>query len=287
MEMNGGWIIDLDIRKYFDSIKWTYLCDILKQRVRDGVLIRLLGKWMNAGIMEDGEIEFLGQGVPQGAVISPLLSNIFLHEVLDKWLQEIAFPRLQGKAFEVRFADDALLCFENKADALRLMKVLPKRLEKFGLELHPEKTKLVNFTRPQGKDREYKRGTRPDTFSFLGFTHFWKKSRNGRPVIGRKTKQTRMSTALQVMNNWCRENRHMKLKDQHEALCRKVSGHYAYFGITGNYVSIKNYVCQVERIWRKWLGRRSWRDGFNWERMKNRVLNNYPLPKPRIVVTWA
>ncbi len=167
------------------------------------------------------------------------------------------------------------------------MEVLPKRLAKFGLELHPEKTKLVNFTRPQGNDRDYKRGTRPDTFTFLGFTHFWKKSRNGRPVISRKTKQTRISISLQVMNNWCRENRHMKLKDQHEALCRKVSGHYAYFGITGNYVSIKTYVYQVERIWRKWLGRRSWRDGFNWERMKNRVLNNYPLPKPRIVVTWA
>ena len=287
MDMNGGWIIDLDIRKYFDSIKWTYLCDILKQRVRDGVLIRLIGKWMNAGIMENGGLEFPDKGVPQGAVISPLLSNIFLHEVMDKWFHEVVLPRLQGKAFEVRFADDVMLCFENKADALRVMEVLPKRLAKYGLELHPEKTKLVNFTRPQGNGRDYKRGTRPDTFTFLSFTHFWKRSRKGNPVIARKTNHARMCLALKVMNRWCRENRHMKLSDQHAALCRKLAGHYAYYGITGNYVSINNYLYHVERIWRKWLGRRSWRDKLNWERMRDRVLSNYPLPKPRIVVTWA
>lgn len=127
MDMKGGWIIDLDIRKYFDSIKWKCLCDIVKQRMRDGVLIRVIGKWMNAGIMEDGEIEFHDKGVPQGAVISPILSNIFLHEVMDKWFHEDVLPRLHGKAFEVRFADDVMLCFENKADALRVMEVLPKR----------------------------------------------------------------------------------------------------------------------------------------------------------------
>jgi len=287
MEMNGGWIIDLDIRKYFDSINWTYLCDILKQRVRDGVLIRLIGKWMNAGVMEDGELEVHDSGVPQGAVISPLLSNIFLHEVMDKWFHEVVLPRLHGKAFEVRFADDVMLCFESKADALRVMEVLPKRLAKFGLELHPEKTKLIDFNSHRGNGRDYKRGTRPDTFMFLSFTHFWKRSRKGNPVIARKTDHARLCRALKVMNSWCRENRHMKLSDQHAALCRKVSGHYAYYGIIGNYVSIKNYLCQVERIWRKWLGRRSWRDKLNWERMRAKVLNNYPLPKPRIVVPWA
>ena len=124
MGMNGGWIIHLDIRKYFDNISWKYLCDILKQRVRDGVLIRLIGKWMNAGVMEDGEMEFPDRGVPQGAVISPLLSNIFLHEVMDKWFHEVVLPRLHGKAFEVRFADDILLCFQSKEDALRVMGVL-------------------------------------------------------------------------------------------------------------------------------------------------------------------
>ena len=287
MDTNGGWIIDLDIRKYFDSIKWTYLCDILKLRVRDGVLIRLIGKWMNAGIMEDGELAFHDRGVPQGAVISPILSNIFLHEVMDKWFHEAVLPRLGGKAFEVRFADDVLLCFEDKADALRVMDVLPKRLAKYGLELHPEKTKLVNFIKPRDNDRGYKRGTRPDTFTFLSFAHFWKRSRKDNPVIARKTNHARMCLALQVMNKWCRKNRHMKLSEQHAALCRKVAGHYAYYGITGNYVSIKRYHYHVERIWRKWLGRRSWRDKLNWERMRDRVLRNYPLPRPRIVVTWA
>jgi len=287
MGMNGGWIIHLDIRKYFDNISWRYLCDILKQRVRDGVLIRLIGKWMNAGVMEDGEMEFPDRGVPQGAVISPLLSNIYLHEVVDKWFHEVLLPRLHGKAFEVRFADDVLLCFESKADALRVMRVLSRRLARYGLELHPEKTKLVDFTRPRGNGHEYKRGTRRDTFTFLSFTHFWKRSRKGNPVIARKTNHARMSLALRVMNTWCRKNRHIKLFEQHAALCLKVSGHYAYYGIRGNYVSINNYRYHVERIWRKWLGRRSWRDNFNWERMCERVLCNYPLPKPRIVVTWA
>ena len=287
MGMNGGWIIDVDIRKYFDSIKWSYLSDILKLRVRDGVLIRLIGKWMNAGIMEDGELAFHDRGVPQGGVVSPILSNIFLHEVMDKWFHEVVLPRLQGKAFEVRFADDVMLCFENKADAVRVLEVLPKRLAKYGLELHPEKTKLVNFVKPQGNDGDYKRGTRPDTFTFLSFNHFWKRSRKGNPVIARKTNQARLRIALEVMNIWCRRNRHMKLSEQHAALCRKVAGHYAYYGITGNYVSIKNYLNQVERIWQKWLGRRSWRDKLNWARMRDRVLSNYPLPKPRIVVTWA
>lgn len=287
MGMNGGWIIDLDIRKYFDSIKWSYLCDILKLRVRDGVLIRLIGKWMNAGVMEDGEVAFHDRGVPQGAVISPILSNVFLHEVMDKWFHEAVLPRLQGNAFEVRFADDVMLCFENKADALRVMEVLPKRLAKYGLELHPEKTKLVNFIKPQGNDGDYKRGTRADTFTFLSFTHFWKRSRKGNPVIARKTNSARMRLALEVMSKWCRAHRHMKLAAQHVALCRKVTGHYAYYGITGNYISIKNYHYQVARIWRKWLGRRSWRDKLNWERMRDKVLSNHPLPKPRIVVTWA
>ena len=287
MEMNGGWIIHLDIRKYFDNISWKYLCDILKQRVRDGVLIRLIGKWMNAGVMEDGEMEFPDRGVPQGAVISPLLSNIFLHEVMDKWFHEVVLPRLHGKAFEVRFADDILLCFQSKEDALRVMGVLWKRLAKYGLELHPEKTKLVEFTRPRRNGHEYKRGTRRDTFTFLSFTHFWKRSRKGNPVIARKTNHARMSLALRVMNTWCRKNRHIKLFEQHAALCLKVSGHYAYYGIRGNYVSINNYRYHVERIWRKWLGRRSWRDGLTWDRMRERVLCNYPLPKPRIVATWA
>ena len=226
MAMNGGWIIDLDIRKYFDCINWKYLSDILKRRVRDGVLIRLIGKWMNAGIMENGEIEYHEEGVHQGTVLGPLLSNIFLHEVLDKWFHEEVRPRLRGRAFEIRFADDSLLCFESKEDAMRVLKVLPKRLEKYGLTLHPEKTKLVNFIKPGNYDDGA--GKRPETFSYLSFTHYWKKTREGKLVIGRKTKSARLQRALKVVNDWCRKNRHMNLKDQHKALSRKVTGHYAY-----------------------------------------------------------
>jgi group II intron reverse transcriptase/maturase len=200
MRMGGGWIIDLDIRKFFDTIKWEHLQEVIKLRVRDGVLIRTIGKWMNAGIMEEGNITYTEEGTPQGGVISPLLANIFLHEVMDKWLNETAFPLLKGKAFEVRYADDVVICFENKEDALRVLKVLPKRLKKYGLEMHPDKTKLVEFTKPKDGEKGYKQKNRPDTFDFLGFTHFWKKSRKGRPVIGKKTIRSRLTRALVRMN---------------------------------------------------------------------------------------
>jgi len=279
MEMNGGWIIDLDIRKYFDSIKWTYLCDILKQRVRDGVLIRLLGKWMNAGIMEGGEIEFHDKGVPQGAVISPMISNIFLHHVLDEWYEKEVKPRLKGRSFLIRFADDFIIGCEREEDARKVMEVLPKRFNRFNLTIHPEKTTLVDFRKP---DTKKDTGSGNGTFDFLGFTHYWGKSRRGYWVIKRKTARKRLKRTISRIWQWFRNNRHEPLKEQYRMLCLKLRGHYQYYGIRGNYRCLELLLWKAIRAWRYWLSRRSSKSYIQWEKFL-RILARYPLPAPRIV----
>ncbi len=276
MGMGGGWVIDLDIRRYFDSIDRQLLRDILDQRVRDGVICRALGKWMRAGVMESGTVQYPLAGTPQGGVVSPLLSNLYLHEVLDQWFEQSVKPRLQGRAFLVRFADDAVLAFEQEADARRVLAVLPKRVGKYGLQLHPDKTRLVEF-RPPGDDSSGGR-----SFDLLGFTHYWGRSRKGRWIIKRKTAKARLARAVHRVGQWCRHRRHRPVPEQHAALTRQLMGHYAYYGITGNASALWRFHRQVERCWRKWLSRRSNRSGMDWERM-GRLLIRYPLPPPRVV----
>jgi len=282
MDMGGAWIIDLDIRKFFDTIKWPILSEVIKQRVCDGVIIRLIGKWMNAGIMEDGIIHYPESGTQQGGVISPLLANIFLHEVLDKWFQQTVLPLLKDKAFEIRFADDALLCFKSKEDAMRVMKVLPKRLEKYGLQMHPEKTRLLCFTRPKG-DSGYKNSERPETFDYLGFTHYWRKSRKGNPVVGRKTASKRLTNTLLKVKEWLKQNLHTNIAEVHEMLVLKIKGHFNYYGICSNFSSLAKFERNVTRIWRKMLNRRGAKHGFNWQEMLDNILKRYPLPRPYIL----
>jgi group II intron reverse transcriptase/maturase len=280
MRMGGGWIIDLDIQSFFDDVDWSHLRDFLDQRVRDGVIRRAIGKWLNAGVMESGEVSHPDRGTPQGGVVSPLLSNLYLHEVLDVWFEREVKPRLRGRAFEVRFADDAALVFEREEDARRVLAVLSKRFAKYGLRLHPEKTRLVDFRSPpraggSGSQRER-------SFVLLGFTHFWGRSRKGRWVVKRKTAKDRFSRALRAVGWWCRVHRHWCLRDQQAALSRKLQGHYAYYGITGNSRALARFRYEVERLWRKWLGRRSWHGRMTWERF-NRLRDCYPLPPARVV----
>ena len=235
MDIGGGWVIDMDIRSYFDSVDRSQLSRVLDQRVRDGVIRRVIGKWLHAGVMEEGRLWYPERGTPQGGVASPLLANIYLHEVLDTWFEDEVKPRMSGRAFMVRFADDAVLCFERETDARRVMQVLAKRLARFGLELHPDKTRLVDFRHPGRRERT--RGSRPGEsgrFDYLAFTHFWARSRKGRWVVKRKTAKGRFGRSLKRVAQWCRFNRHRSVREQHAALCRKLHGHYAYFGITGN-----------------------------------------------------
>ena len=275
MGMGGGWVLELDIRKYFDTIDHGKLKTVLSRRVRDGVLVRLIGKWLNAGVMEDGNLSYPETGTPQGGVISPLLANIYLHEILDEWFERDVKPRIKGETFLIRYADDAVLGFEQEEDARRVLTVLPKRFGKYGLALHPEKTRLLDFRHPQGEDDD--KGGKPGSFDFLGFTHYWAKSRKSNWVVKRKTAANRFGRAVTRINEWCKANRHIELVEQQRGLARKLKGHCGYYGSTGNSQSVFRYRNEVTRLWRKWLSRRSQKAGISWEQFE-RVLKRFALP---------
>ena len=280
MEFGGGWVIDLDIEDFFGSVDWGHLRSFLDQRVQDGVIRRAIGKWLNAGVMEAGELSYPQRGTPQGGVVSPTLSNVYLHEVLDQWFEHEVKPRLRGRAFEVRYADDAVLVFEHEDDARRVLVVLAKRLEKYGLRLHRDKTRMVEFCSPSKSQRGGSQRER--SFVMLGFIHYWGRSRKGRWVVKRKTAKDRLSRALRGIGQWCRRNRHKSLPGQHAVLSRKLRGHYAYYGITGNAASLARFRHEVRRRWRKWLSRRGGRTRMTWERYV-RVLSAFPLPAVQVV----
>jgi group II intron reverse transcriptase/maturase len=277
----GGYVVELDIESFFDTLGHECLRSFLDKRIRDGVIRRALGKWLNAGVWEDGVIHRAEEGSPQGGVISPLLANVYLHEVLDLWFERDVRPRLHGKCFMVRYADDAALVFEHETDARRVLEVLPKRFSRYGLKLHPEKTRLVAFRSPGRRFRRREpaaRGAR--SFDFLGFTHYWGLSQQGKDIVKRKTTRGRLTRALRRVAEWCRRCRHWSLREQHEQLRRKVLGHYAYYGIYGNWRSLSSFLFQVKKMWRKWLGRRSSRS-MTWERFWC-LHQRYPLPAPRL-----
>lgn len=278
MKMGGGWLLEADIESFFDSVPKKQLQEILRQRVRDGVLLRLIGKWLRAGVMEQGCVYHPETGTPQGGVISPLLANVLLHEVLDVWFEQDVKPRLGGRAALVRYADDFVVLFEDEEDAYRVLAVLPKRFGKYGLRLHPEKTRLIPFQRPRGP----KANARPGTFDLLGFTHYWGKSRKGNWVVKRKTARSRFGRTLCRIHQWCRENMHLPVRQQHITLCQKLRGYDAYYGITPNFAALASLRYWVERIWRKWLSRRSCHGRLSWEKMR-KLLRVFPLAPPRIV----
>lgn len=286
MSMKLGWVLEADIRKFFDTIDHTHLLAILRRRVRDGVLLRLIGKWLKAGILEAGELSHPEAGSPQGGVISPILANIYLHEVLDEWFERVAKPRLQGRALLVRYADDFVLLFSRQDDARRVLEVLPKRFGKYGLTLHPDKTRLVPFRRPALDARpEGSKIPMPGTFDLLGFTHYWMRARRGVWVIKQRTASDRFTRALARVAQWCRDNRHQPVGWQWRMLSQKLRGHFGYYGITGNFEAIGRFYNEVRRVWRKWLHRRSQRARMSWDRMAG-LLERYPLPQPRIAVNF-
>ena len=285
MGIRGGWIVDVDIRKFFDTIGHGHLRDFLKRRIRDGVLLRLIGKWLNAGVLEDGCVTHPEMGSPQGGVVSPMLSNVFLHYVLDEWFEREVQPRLKGQSFLIRYADDFVMGFSCEEDARRVMDVLPKRFEKYGLTIHPDKTRLVPFERPGGASKGAHSGARtaPGTFDLLGFKHYWARSRKGTWVVKRKTSTSRFSRGLKSLSEWCRINRHQPMRGQHRTLSQKLRGHFAYYGITGNSVALGRFRTAATWIWKRWLSRRRRRGGrMTWDRL-NRFLKRNPLP-PAIAI---
>ena len=281
MKSAGGWVLEIDVRKFFDNLDHGHLREILRRRVVDGVLIRLIGKWLNAGVLEGGAITRPESGTPQGGVISPILANIFLHAVLDEWFEREVRPRLAGHSRLIRYADDAVMLFTNEKDARKALEVLPKRFEKYGLTLHPEKTRLVEFRRPdrRSKDADPKG---PGSFDLLGFTHFWARSRSGAWIVKRKTAKDRFRRALARVAQWCKWHRHDAVRVQHIGLVRKLNGHFNYFGIIGNADALERFRYEVGRLWHKWLSRRSQRGSLSWERF-NGLLERFRLPRTRIV----
>ena len=276
--MGGGWLVEVDIKKFFDTVDHAHLQEILRRRIGDGVLLRLIGKWLNAGVVEGLVLSYPDEGTPQGGVISPLLANIYLHAVLDEWFVRDVQPALARTATMVRYADDFVVLFEDKRDAERFLAVLPKRFGKYGLTLHPDKTGMVAFQRPDRVDDD---DDGPGTFDLLGFTHFWALSRKGQWVVKQTTAKGRFSRALHRLREWCRWHRHDPLETQHLALTRKLKGHYAYYGIGGNSRRISNFLYLTRRIWRAALARRSQRR-MTWATMTE-LLKRFPLPPARIV----
>jgi RNA-directed DNA polymerase len=234
MPLSQCWLIELDIESFFDRVDRGRLREMVALRVSDGVILRAIGKWLQAGVLEGTRLSYPEQGTPQGGVISPLLANIYLHEVLDQWFEQDVKPRLKGTSFMVRYADDAVLGFERQEDAERVFAVLAKRFEKYALTLHPQKTRLIALHRPGSNDPPRSGPGEPRSFDFLGFTLYWGRSRKGHWVVRRKTAKDRLSRALRVVEAWCRRHRHTPVRWQHEQLSRKLRGHYAYYEMTGN-----------------------------------------------------
>jgi RNA-directed DNA polymerase len=276
--MRGGWLVEVDIKKFFDTVDHAHLREILRQRIGDGVLLRLIGKWLNAGVVERLVLSYPEEGTPQGGVISPLLANIYLHTVLDRWFVRDVKPALTREAKMIRYADDFVVLFESKQDAERFLAVLPKRFGKYGLTLHPDKTRLVSFQRPDRVDDD---GVGPGTFDLLGFTHFWGVSRKGNWVVKQRTAKDRFCRALRRLREWCRWHRHHPLEEQHRMLTKKLKGHYAYYGITSNFHRISSFFYLTRRVWHAALARRSQRR-LSWRTME-KLLKRFPLPAPRIV----
>lgn len=281
----GGWVVELDIKSYFDELSHAQLRRFLDQRVRDGVIRRTIDKWLKAGVIENGEHRRMEAGTPQGGVLSPLLANIYLHEVLDVWFESMVKPVLENRAQLVRYVDDAVLIFENERDARRVYNTLPKRFEKYGLQLHPDKTRLLRFQRPTfSPDRRPPGSSLPPSFDFLGFTLLWGRSRKGKWVVKRRTMKARFQRALSRTWRWCRAHRHDPVRWQRDQLALKLRGHYAYYGVTTNLPSLKAFYTEVNRHWRYWLNRRGQQRSMPWKRFV-RLREKYPLPKPRVVQT--
>jgi group II intron reverse transcriptase/maturase len=274
-------VLEADIQAFFDSIDRRKLLELLQTRVADTPLVRLLGKCLHVGVLDGEEFSKPGEGTAQGSIISPMFGNVYLHYVLDCWFERDIKPRLKGQARLVRYADDFVIGFERQDDAERVLAVLHKRMARYGLTLHPDKTRLIPFARPRyGENGRSGSGT----FDFLGFTMYWCRTRRGGWRLGMKTRKARIQRALVALGEWCRRHRHLPLKDQHAALSRRLRGHFRYFGVNGNARSLQQVRFRTERLWLKWLQRRSQRGRrLTWERFRA-YLKAHPLPPPRISV---
>lgn len=277
-------VLEADIESFFDSIDRKKLMEMLRQRVSDESFMRLVGKCLHVGVLDGEEYTEPDVGTAQGSALSPMLGNVYLHHVLDVWLDREVKPRLRGKTCLVRYADDLVIGFERHEEAEMVMEMLKRRMAEYGLRLHPEKTRLVPFGKPP---RRQDGGKGPGTFDFLGFTLLWQKTRKGNWGQHFRTRKARLQRAKSALNDFCRSHRHEPIAVQHASLCRRISGHFNYFGVNGNLDSLKRLERAARRAWYKWLNRRSNRTRLNWQRFED-ILRAFPLPRPSIrVPLWA
>lgn len=281
--MPVDYVLDADIKGFFDNVSHEWMVKFLEHRINDKNLIRLIVRILKSGVMEEGELMATDKGTPQGGIISPILANIYLHYVLDIWFKKALRKQLRGYAEIVRYADDFIVVVQYKEDCDKVLESLRKRLAKFGLELSEAKTSIIRFGRTACKKDQ---DNNPGTFDFLGFTHFCAKSRKGYFKVGRKTSKKRLNRRIKEMNDFLKENRNRyKIKDLWNMVRLKLLGHYRYYGVSENSISISNYKYKVEKLLFKWLNRRSQKKSFNWEDF-TRYLTLYPLPKPKIYVSF-
>ena len=276
-----NWIYEADIASFFDSVDRTTLLDLIKRRVPDGSIRRLVGKCLHVGVLDGEELTLPEEGTAQGSKLSPLLANIYLHHALDLWFTQEVQPHLQGWATLLRFADDFIICLTREDDARRIVDLVPQRMAEFNLKIQPDKTRLIPFRRPP---RSQQNGKGPGSFDFLGFTHYWRRSRRGNWVVACKTRRARFRRAVTNLNEYCRTHRHDPVAAQHARLSRGMQGHYQFYGVNGNARALARLYYMARRVWHKWLNRRSQRGRLNWERFEEGLLKDYPLPRPRICV---
>jgi RNA-directed DNA polymerase len=268
-----GRVVEADIKGFFDNIDHERLLEMLAERIDDKALLQLIGKWLKAGVLDtNGEVIHPAAGTPQGGIVSPILANIYLHYCLDEWFQHVVKKHCRGEACLIRYADDFVCAFERKGDAERFYQVLGKRLEKFGLELSAEKTRVIAFDRGQSK---------PEGFEFLGFEFRWGQDRQGKAHVERRTSRKKLRSSLDRFTEWCRQKRHCPVKDWFKELKPKLQGYYNYYGVSGNYASLQQFFEEAMQILRKWLNRRSQRKSYSWEGFRA-LIEHFQVPRPRI-----
>ena len=285
MTQRVNWVLDLDIRTFFDSLDHEWLVRMLEHRIADRRIIRLIRRWLKAGVLESGEWTAVETGSPQGSGISPLLANVFLHYSFDAWIHQWRTRHARGQIVVIRYADDAIVGAQHESDARRLLDALKERLAKFGLALNEDKTRLLEFGRFAVQRREKAGLRRPETFNFLGFTHYCGTTRSGRFMVKRKTQATRMARKLTELRAELRKRWHAKVPEQHAWLSQVLRGHYRYYGLIYNHRALSQFYQLVKRMWFKALQRRSQKSKINWQQF-DRLQSVLPLPRPMIHQAW-
>lgn len=280
-----SWVLEADLKNFFGSLDHGWLLKFVEHRVGDPRIISLIRRWLKAGVMEDGKIELSEIGTPQGGSISVLLSNIYLHYVLDLWFEKVVKPKLKGESYLVRYIDDFIVCFQYREDAVKFQEVLIKRLAKFTLQIEPNKTRLVEFGRFSYK-HAIEKGKKMETVYFLGFTHYCTRNRKGNFMVGRKTEKTRLKRSMMKITDKMREIRHYSIEEQVNKINQILRGHYNYYGMGGNINSLFKLYNKVENYFKKMLSSRSWKGKINWDKY-SKIKEKFPLLRPKLSIPFG